>query len=117
MKPVRTLLSAAVVAALAITPVALTGGTATQAAASTRASASTHMHINCAQAGGLCTEVRDSDSVFGHYVGHDEPSMAWYSNRPGVGQPHALHRDAADRPIGEPPQRGEQVVRVRAQRR
>src|SRR4051794_15740149 len=85
MKPVRTLLSAAVVAALAITPVALAGGTATQAAASTRASASTHMHINCAQAGGLCTEVRDSDSVFGHYVGHDEPSMAWYSNRPGSG--------------------------------
>jgi len=108
MKPVRTLLSAAVVAALAITPVALTGGTATQAAASTRASASTHMHINCAQAGGLCTEVRDSDSVFGHYVGHDEPSMAWYSNRPGAGNhmrytvrlpadPSASHPNAANK--------------------
>jgi hypothetical protein len=108
MKPVRSLLSAAVVAALAITPVALTGGAVTQAAASTSSSTSTHMHINCSHASGLCTEVRDSDGVFGHYVGHDEPSMAWYSNRPGAGNhmrytvrlptdPSANHPNAANK--------------------
>ena len=37
MKPVRSLLSAAVTAALVATPLALTGGTAAQAAASTPA--------------------------------------------------------------------------------
>ena len=29
--------------------------------------------------------MRDSDSVFGHYVGHDEPSVLFYSNKNGSG--------------------------------
>ena len=85
MKPVRSLLSVAVVAALVATPVAVTGGTASQAAASTRASASPHMHINCAYASAMCTEVQNSYGVFGHYVGHDEPSALFYSHTPGSG--------------------------------
>jgi hypothetical protein len=33
----------------------------------------------------MCTEVADSDDVFGHYVGHDEPSVLFVSNEPGSG--------------------------------
>jgi hypothetical protein len=108
MKPVRSLLSVAVVAALAATPVLFTGGAATQAVASTRASTSTHMHINCASASGLCTEVHNSYGVFGHYVGHDEPSVLFNSNTPGSGNhmrytltlptaPSARHPNAANK--------------------
>ena len=32
-----------------------------------------------------CTEVADAQSVFGHYVGHDEPSALFYSSTPGAG--------------------------------
>ncbi len=85
MKPVRSLLSVAVTAALVATPLALTSGAPAQAAASTPASASPHMHINCAYASGLCTEVHNSYGVFGHYVGHDEPSVLFNSNTPGSG--------------------------------
>jgi hypothetical protein len=43
------------------------------------------MHIDCAQASAMCTEVANSKAVFGHYVGHDEPSMLFYSNKAGSG--------------------------------
>jgi hypothetical protein len=33
----------------------------------------------------LCTEVDDTYSAFGHYVGHDEPSTLFYSTQPGSG--------------------------------
>ena len=33
----------------------------------------------------LCTEVDDAQAAFGHYVGHDEPSVLFYSNVPGSG--------------------------------
>jgi hypothetical protein len=33
----------------------------------------------------LCTEVADAKTAFGHYVGHDEPSVLFYSDRPGSG--------------------------------
>jgi hypothetical protein len=49
------------------------------------ASSSPRVHINCANAAGLCTEVANSDNVFGHYVGHDEPSVLFDSNTPGAG--------------------------------
>src|SRR5215467_4672346 len=44
-------------------------------------------HINCAQGSHICTEVYDSEAVFGKdvYVGHDEPSTLFYSNTPGSG--------------------------------
>lgn len=45
------------------------------------------MHMNCKQGSPICTEVYDSESVFGEnvYVGHDEPSTLFYSNVPGSG--------------------------------
>ncbi len=81
MKSVRSWLWLAAVAAMAATPVALSGGIVTQAAAST----GKHMAINCEYASAMCTEVGNSDDVFGHYVGHDEPSALFYSNKPGAG--------------------------------
>ncbi len=39
----------------------------------------------CASSIQLCTEVDDPLSAFGHYVGHDEPSVLFYSNEPGSG--------------------------------
>jgi hypothetical protein len=46
-----------------------------------------HHGINCAWAAGVCTELSPeiSRSVFGHYVGHDEPSVLFNSNTPGAG--------------------------------
>ena len=42
---------------------------------------------SCAAGHLLCTEVYDSEDVFGEgtYVGHDEPSLLFYSNQPGSG--------------------------------
>ncbi len=44
---------------------------------------SPHMALNCEYAS--CAEVGDPAGVFGSYVGHDEPSAVFYSNRPGAG--------------------------------
>jgi len=48
---------------------------------------STHPHVDCAAGAITCTEVWDSEAVFGKdkYVGHDEPSTLFYSNTPGSG--------------------------------
>jgi hypothetical protein len=47
--------------------------------------ASAHAAINC-EYSGMCAEVADSASVFGsEYVGHDEPSLVFYSNVAGAG--------------------------------
>lgn len=61
------------------------GGSVSSAHAAT--SNSTHMHMNCAAGAITCTEVWDSENVFGEgvYVGHDEPSNLFYSNVPGSG--------------------------------
>ena len=88
MKPLRTLTMVAVAGAMAITPV-VAGGAVSQAGATTQArhqtSLSQHVHINCANAAAMCAEVANSDKVFGHYVGHDEPASIFYSNQPGAG--------------------------------
>src|SRR5438105_13151487 len=49
--------------------------------------ASSHAHIDCSAGLPLCTEVQDPEEVFGEdqYVGHDEPSVLFYSNQPGSG--------------------------------
>ncbi len=51
------------------------------------ASSAPHVHIDCAAGAATCTEVYDSEAVFGEgvYVGHDEPSTLFYSNVPGSG--------------------------------
>jgi hypothetical protein len=43
--------------------------------------------VDCSQGAAICTEVYDSETVFGegNYVGHDEPSTLFYSNTPGSG--------------------------------
>jgi hypothetical protein len=88
MRPLRSLTTVAVAGAMAVAPVAV-GGVVSQAGASTHArqhvNMNKHLHINCATAAAMCTEVANSDEVFGHYVGHDEPSLAFYSNKPGSG--------------------------------
>jgi hypothetical protein len=90
-KPVRSWMYVVAAGAVAIAPVVATSGTtqaATHAAthaAVKHANMSRHAHIDCAQAAAMCTEVAQSDDVFGHYVGHDEPSALFYSNKPGSG--------------------------------
>jgi hypothetical protein len=66
--------------------------------------ASTHMHLDCSTGLATCTEVHDAEQVFGadHYVGHDEPSTLFYSNKPGSGNQMqyrlTLPKDPATRP-------------------
>ena len=49
------------------------------------AAASQHLALNC-EYSSLCAEVANSSDVFGaDYVGHDEPSLVFYSNKPGAG--------------------------------
>jgi hypothetical protein len=72
------------VAALAV-PAALAGGGFSTAAASS-SSSKVPTHIDCGDTNRfICTEVHDSEAVFGHYVGHDEPSVLFYSNKSGSG--------------------------------
>jgi len=55
------------------------------ALAARAAPAAQHMSIDCAYSS-TCAEVANSSDVFGsHYVGHDEPSLLFYSNKPGAG--------------------------------
>ncbi|GAC1377839.1 MAG: hypothetical protein NVSMB33_00340 [Ktedonobacteraceae bacterium] len=81
-----TLIAVAVV----ISSMVITGvwrvGNAPHAAHAAQA-ASSSMHINCATGNPICSEVYDSEAVFGegHYVGHDEPSTLFYSSTPGSG--------------------------------
>ena len=49
------------------------------------APSTSHPHIDCSTGDFRCTEVYYSEDVFGHYVGHDEPSNLFYSNVPGSG--------------------------------
>jgi hypothetical protein len=55
-------------------------------AASAAGSASQHMNMSC-EYSSLCPDVVDPAQVFDsdRYVGHDEPSLLFYSNQPGSG--------------------------------
>ena len=57
------------------------------ALARSRSSQSYAKERSCAYAHPMCAEVADPRSVFGPdvYVGHDEPSLLFYSNVPGSG--------------------------------
>ena len=81
MKRIRHWLSAAVVIAGATAPFALGNGDG----AAQAANSSKHYTLNCAESS-LCTEVDNYKQVFhNYYVGHDEPSVLFYSNTPGAG--------------------------------
>src|SRR5947207_13626327 len=51
------------------------------------AAAPAKMHLDCSKGTPLCTEVADSEEVFGegNYVGHDEPATTFYDNHAGAG--------------------------------
>jgi len=74
-----------------LTILAVAGGFAVSGAlrgnATSARAASSPMHIDCSTGRPTCTEVYDSEAVFGQdvYVGHDEPSTLFYSNVPGSG--------------------------------
>jgi hypothetical protein len=55
-------------------------------------STTTRFTLNCAKAIG-CSEVQDPEEVFGedNYVGHDEPSVLFYSNQSGSGNQMTYH--------------------------
>jgi hypothetical protein len=46
-----------------------------------------HIHIDCSHSAATCAEVSNSAEVFGpdNYVGHDEPSVHFFSDVPGSG--------------------------------
>ncbi len=73
---------------LAVATAAMVGGSLALSpfGAVANAASRTHSHLDCTRAT-LCTEVVDSEQVFGEgvYVGHDEPSLLFYSNQPGSG--------------------------------
>ncbi len=80
MKPSRFSFLVVVAASVMIAPLTIAGSGVAGAAASSR-----HLHGDCSKASALCAEVANSDDVFGHYVGHDEPSVLFYSHKAGSG--------------------------------
>jgi hypothetical protein len=84
MKPARLfigagalLVAAASIAAAGPAASARSAGTAARAAPSSQ-----HVAIKC-EYSRLCPDVSDPTKVFDEYVGHDEPSAVFYSNKPG----------------------------------
>jgi hypothetical protein len=65
----------------------LVGGVLPLSAQSAAAAAAGPMHLDCSKGIVLCTEVHDSELVFGEdvYVGHDEPSTLFYDDHAGAG--------------------------------
>src|SRR5437764_2177040 len=85
MKSIRLGLAAVpllTVTALFGVPASAQGVTASPARS--QLSPNSHNSLNCVVSR-LCPDVAESDEVFGHYVGHDEPSAVFYSNKPGSG--------------------------------
>ena len=104
MKHVRLWAAAGAV----LTAGALLGATAPAAGAratpaAPRLSASSHLSINCATSK-VCPDVAESDDVFGSYIGHDEPSAVFYSNKPGSGNHMQYSVQAARRSVAAEPE-------------
>src|SRR6266576_5720232 len=65
-------------------------------------------HLDCSKGTSVCTEVFDSEAVFGqeNYVGHDEPSNLFYSSKTGSGNQVKWHltlpKDPKPGPNGVP---------------
>ena len=78
----RSFLAALLLGAAGLIPAASGGGVPAQAAPSMNQ----HMSINC-EYSPLCPDLANSAEVFGadEYVGHDEPSLLFYSDDPGSG--------------------------------
>jgi hypothetical protein len=69
-----------------------------------------HRIINC-QYDARCLEVHDPQSAgFEYYVGHDEPSMLFYSNQPGSGNNSTYQLTLPKEPAGTPNANGSSPV-------
>ena len=107
MKPARLVIGAGALlvaaASIAAGPAASARSTATAARA---APAAKHVAINC-EYSSLCAEVANPKEVFGNeYVGHDEPSAVFYSNKPGSGNRNQYqvvlpHDPSPDNPMAD----------------
>src|SRR5438309_10346046 len=74
-----------VVAGRLATSLALVFGALAVMASPAAAGGVRHVHLNCAESS-ACAEVANYKEVFGnYYVGHDEPSTLFFSNKPGSG--------------------------------
>ena len=106
MKPARLFIGAGALlvaaASIAAGPAASARSTATAARA---APATSHVAINC-EYSSLCPEVTNAQESFGEYVGHDEPSAVFYSNKPGSGNRNQYqvvlpHDPSPDNPMAD----------------
>ena len=59
-------------------------GVLVQPAAGSTSTSSRPISLSCMKNGALCTEVADNPSSY-RYIGHDEPSLLFYSNQAGSG--------------------------------
>lgn len=87
-RPRLLVILTSLIAALAIAlPMAMTASA--HNAVAHHSASSQHFSLNCGDntRAQFCMDVYDSEKVFGenHYVGHDEPSALFYSNRAGAG--------------------------------
>ncbi len=82
MRPTRVRLALGALVVAGVIPAATTAGVRAGAQADSQ-----HLNISCYNSAALCTEVGNSEEVFGedHYVGHDEPGVHFFSDQPGSG--------------------------------
>ena len=60
----------------------------------------------CDDNGALCTETADTLNYEGHYTGHDEPSLLYYSNKAGSGNSSVYQLTLPKDPPTQPKQDG-----------
>jgi len=80
---VRHRLLVILAATIVVVGLAWAGGSAA-ASQTSKPGPNQHMNISC-EYSTLCPDVTDSQLIFDHYVGHDEPSLLFYSDQPGSG--------------------------------
>src|SRR6202008_498546 len=62
--------------------------------------------FNCDDNGALCTEPNEAYSYEGNYIGHDEPSVLFYSGRAGAGNTQTYNLTLPTDPPMQPKQDG-----------
>jgi hypothetical protein len=92
------------VAAAALTMPILAGSVHASSGTAPVTASGSHASINCSHSIN-CAEVQDPEEVFGegNYVGHDEPSVLFYSNQAGAGNDMTWHLTLpSDPPASDP---------------